>query len=261
MNIYERTYSFVLANPGTQRSKLSEILGLSEYRINRILRIIERDLDGHAVVNCSERGVWVIKIDPHKCLGVSWRGRGIGFRQCENDPEFRDCRCYEHSEYENAELMALMRRLHYLVGPMEPSAFHISTLDTDIVEDLLRAANTIVPFTKKDALMKAAYISMIRSALAMIRWKEAMRARQRENWIPHDFWEKHKKSSVNPFEFVVRKYFVILEIPADSNREEVIKAWRRLARKYHPDHHGGYEDKMKEINEAKDRIFRIRRWS
>ncbi|MFC2024582.1 molecular chaperone DnaJ [Chloroflexota bacterium] len=47
-------------------------------------------------------------------------------------------------------------------------------------------------------------------------------------------------------------YYEILEIPRTANDEEIKKAFRRLAFKYHPDHNrdGGAADKFKEINEA-----------
>ena len=37
-------------------------------------------------------------------------------------------------------------------------------------------------------------------------------------------------------------------------------AWKRLAKRCHPDREGGDEEKMKAVNLAKERIFRLRRW-
>jgi len=47
--------------------------------------------------------------------------------------------------------------------------------------------------------------------------------------------------------------YQILEIPRNAGDEEIRKAFRRLARKYHPDvagNHPGAENKFKDINEA-----------
>ena len=44
-------------------------------------------------------------------------------------------------------------------------------------------------------------------------------------------------------------YYKILGVPEDASEEEIKKAYRRLALKYHPDR-GGDEEKFKEINEA-----------
>jgi molecular chaperone DnaJ len=46
----------------------------------------------------------------------------------------------------------------------------------------------------------------------------------------------------NPYE--------ILDIPRNASAEEIKKAYRKLAHKYHPDKKGGDEIKFKEINEA-----------
>ena len=49
-----------------------------------------------------------------------------------------------------------------------------------------------------------------------------------------------------------RDYYDILEIPKGSSEEEIKKAFRKLALKYHPDRNkaSGAEGKFKEINEA-----------
>lgn len=46
------------------------------------------------------------------------------------------------------------------------------------------------------------------------------------------------------------KYLKVLGLKAGATREEIRKARNRLAKKYHPDVEDGYEEKMKEINEA-----------
>lgn len=47
-----------------------------------------------------------------------------------------------------------------------------------------------------------------------------------------------------------RDYYEILGIPKSASADEIKKAFRRLAVKYHPDKEGGDEAKFKEINEA-----------
>jgi len=47
-----------------------------------------------------------------------------------------------------------------------------------------------------------------------------------------------------------KDYYNILGIERGASKEEIKKAFRRLAHKYHPDKAGGNEQKFKEINEA-----------
>jgi len=49
-----------------------------------------------------------------------------------------------------------------------------------------------------------------------------------------------------------KDYYQILGVPRDASAEQITKAFRKLARKYHPDvnQESGAEDKFKEINEA-----------
>ena len=50
-----------------------------------------------------------------------------------------------------------------------------------------------------------------------------------------------------------RDYYEILGVPRDATQEQIKKAYRKLAKQYHPDAHPGnkeYEEKFKEINEA-----------
>ncbi len=50
---------------------------------------------------------------------------------------------------------------------------------------------------------------------------------------------------------MIEKYFKVLELEVSANKEEIKKAYRKLAHQYHPDK-GGDEKKMKELNEAYD---------
>lgn len=58
--------------------------------------------------------------------------------------------------------------------------------------------------------------------------------------------------------------YMTLGVSRDANDEEIKKAYRTLARKYHPDNYAGSdladvaEEKMKEINEAYDMIGKMR---
>ena len=58
--------------------------------------------------------------------------------------------------------------------------------------------------------------------------------------------------------------YQVLGVPRSASDEEVKRAWRNLARKYHPDNYAGsaqaagYEEIMKEINEAYDAIQKER---
>ncbi|MEK7464380.1 MAG: DnaJ C-terminal domain-containing protein [Patescibacteria group bacterium] len=48
----------------------------------------------------------------------------------------------------------------------------------------------------------------------------------------------------------MKDYYLILGVQKGATEEEIKKAYRRLAHKYHPDKPGGDEKKFKEINEA-----------
>lgn len=48
----------------------------------------------------------------------------------------------------------------------------------------------------------------------------------------------------------MKDYYQILGVSKNASEEEIKKAYRKLAHKYHPDRTGGDENKFKEINEA-----------
>jgi DnaJ-domain-containing protein 1 len=261
MNIHEQVLKTILERPGASKKSLSRIFQLSDYRLNRVLRIIERDLRDRTIVHSHENGVWLVDVDPGRCSGMIWHGEDAGgYRQCGMPPRFRDGCCYEHSQCENLEIVAFRRKLEYLVGPVEPTAHYVSQLSMIVVEDLLKKLNLVTPLTRRDVLTKSRFLSIIRAAIAALKWKEEMRRRMEEDEIRPEFFARHWRSSVNPFEYGIKKCFVLLEVPADATKEEVLSAWRKLARQCHPDLQDGDEERMKAINLAKDKIFRIRRW-
>lgn len=49
---------------------------------------------------------------------------------------------------------------------------------------------------------------------------------------------------------MAKDYYKILEVEKDTSKEDIKKAYRRLAHRYHPDKEGGDEQKFKDINEA-----------
>ena len=48
----------------------------------------------------------------------------------------------------------------------------------------------------------------------------------------------------------MKNYYEILGIKKESSKEEIKKAFHKLAHQHHPDKKGGNEAKFKEINEA-----------
>src|SRR3989344_9189477 len=49
---------------------------------------------------------------------------------------------------------------------------------------------------------------------------------------------------------MAKDYYSILGVEKNASEEEIKKAYRKLAHKYHPDKSGGDDVKFKEINEA-----------
>ncbi|MFC1834796.1 J domain-containing protein [Thermodesulfobacteriota bacterium] len=262
MALRQEVVDYIRKAPGTSRTAMSTIFNLSAYRINRVFRQIGRDLSDEMLVSGEGYGVWIVPLDPKKCRGMVWMGvEEGGYKQCDCPTEFRDHCCSEHSAVEDPEMTAFRRQLSFLAGPCEPSAYGLSHLSIVVVEKLLAHLQTVEPSTKKETLSKEAMLEMLVAAVRHLRWKEVMRRLREGADIPAELWRRHRASSMNPFEFGLRKHFTTLEVTPKSTREEVLKAWKRLARICHPDTEGGGdEERMKLINIAKDRIFRIRRW-
>ncbi|MDX1608158.1 MAG: molecular chaperone DnaJ [Candidatus Spechtbacterales bacterium] len=49
---------------------------------------------------------------------------------------------------------------------------------------------------------------------------------------------------------MAKDYYDVLGVPKGASKEEIKKAYRKKAHKYHPDKDGGDEEKFKEVNEA-----------
>lgn len=65
-----------------------------------------------------------------------------------------------------------------------------------------------------------------------------------EHFRKHNYGHKPPKAGGNWWE--------ILGVPANATRSTIKSAWRKLAKRYHPDREGGDSTKMAEINAAKD---------
>jgi DnaJ-domain-containing protein 1 len=264
MNCSEKAIlDVILEEAGMSRRVLADRFNLTDYRLRRVFRHLERDLHGMNIVDDDVNGVWIVAVNPDRCKGVEWRGRDAGgYVQCSSPPAFLDGCCYVHSSCETPEMTAFETKLRCIAGPCEPTAYHLSRLTMTVVLELTESLKRIAPITLRERQRKTRLLEQLLSATAFLRWKEMMSARHDdERWIPPEFAERHRRSSGNSFEFVLRKHFVVLEISPDSTRDDVLKAWRKLARRYHPDlQAGGDEERMKIINLAKDRIFSIRGW-
>jgi hypothetical protein len=261
MDLHERILGTILHEPGTSIKKLGALFNLSDYRLKRVFRHIERDLTNRTLIHDGGNGVWVVPVDPMRCLGMDWLGISEGgYAQCSDAPKFADRRCYRHSSCENPEMTAFERKLSSVAGPSEPTAYLLGQLPLVVVNELIETLKDISPLTLRDSLRKDRFTLMLSSAGAFLRWKEAMRGSERDRWIPPEFAARHRASSGNTYEFSLKKYFVVLEVSAEATKEEVLKAWRKLSRRFHPDTRYGDEEKMKIINVAKERIFRMRGW-
>ena len=49
---------------------------------------------------------------------------------------------------------------------------------------------------------------------------------------------------------MAKDYYETLRVPKSASKDEVKRAFYKLAQKYHPDKKGGNEDKFKQVNEA-----------
>ena len=157
-------------------------------------------------------------------------------------------------------MIAFERQLGYLAGPCEANPYTLSHLSIEQVEELIKTLNLILPATFLQQEQKKRFMAMLLPALAILRWKDQMRRRRMGQTIPPEFAERHRRSSINIFEFSLKRHFQVLELSSDSTKEQVLKAWRKLARRYHPDTLDGDEERMKAINLAKEKIFHVRGW-
>ena len=60
---------------------------------------------------------------------------------------------------------------------------------------------------------------------------------------------------------MAKNYYEILGVDKKASQDEIKSAYRKLARQYHPDLHPNDEEcakKFKEINDAKEKIFKAR---
>lgn len=261
MNLNEQVRKAVERSPGRSKHGLRQKFGLSEYRLKRVFRHINRGLKGCRLVHHDAYGVWIVDVDPARCAGMEWVGiEEGGFRQCQRAPRFDDGCCYEHSQCESPEMVAFKRKLAALAGPGEPSVYVLSQLTMRVIEDLMSDLKVISPMTRRDRLDRERLTRMLATALATLVWKAKLRERRSGPWMDPELFRRHRESSVSPFEYSLRGHFAVLEVSPKATREEVVKAWRRLARRYHPDSQEGDEERMKVINLAKERIFRIRKW-
>jgi len=261
--IHERVLRAILDRPGSSEAWYREHFRLSHYRLNRIFRFIERDLEHSVIVHDSVRGVWIVDIDGSRCSGMNWLGEHEGgFRQCNEFLLFPDGRCYEHSDYECEEMVALSRRIHFLTGPKDPTAQTLAESAMETLHELLRTLECVKPATKRDWQNKIRFHRLLMSAVAFREWKHRINASSEEDEIPYELRQRHRNSSANSYEFALRKYFLILRVPVDAAKEDVLRAWKKLALLYHPDvgAENGDEEMMKAVNEAKEKIFRMRGW-
>jgi len=251
-----------LDSPGTREEVFSRVFDLNDYRLSRVFRYIERELYDQTLVRHKDNGVWIVDLDPTRCHTMEWSGtQQQGYVQCRGAIEFRDQRCYEHTQHESPEIVAFKRLLTYLVGPAEPSARTLTQLTLTEVEELLAALRRIAPMSRRDQVTKRELLAIILAARAHLRWRDETRRRHyNHSWIPPEFEERHRRSSINTYEYSLKRHYLVLEVAEDATREQVIKAWRKLARRYHPDAGEGDEERMKAINLAKEKIFRIKRW-
>jgi len=247
--------------PGTTPAELAETYGLSRYRLHRLLRQAARELTDSSIIQHEDHGIWIVVIDPECCRGMEWCGAPAGgFRQCRGPREFSDGCCSAHSECESQEMTAFRREIAYRCATATITPSLLSELGLTALEKLGDALSSVEPLTEAERVLKERYRAALDAARAIIRWKEQRRRMARESWIPPELLGRHRQSSVNPFEFSLRKHFALLEVPPAATREEVLKAWRKLARRFHPDTRNGDEEMMKAINLAKEKIFRLRRW-
>ena len=76
-------------------------------------------------------------------------------------------------------------------------------------------------------------------------------------WTEEDWEAKWKSGNI----LSIWKYYEELDVSRNASKQEVNSAYRKLAKKYHPDNQDtGDADKMRKINDAKDKIFQYKGW-
>ena len=78
MDFSDQILKFIFDEPGASVERLCSQFTVNEYRLKRIFRRIEKDLRGKNIVYHHENGVWIVEVDPERCLGIDWMGRDNG---------------------------------------------------------------------------------------------------------------------------------------------------------------------------------------
>src|SRR6185437_2138533 len=71
-------------------------------------------------------------------------------------------------------------------------------------------------------------------------------------WMRRSLWPKQKRRIIKETDFMAAKrdYYEVLGIEKNASKDDIKKAFHKLAHKYHPDKGTGDADKFKELSEA-----------